>query len=220
MTKEEVRGLLQQTIDDPRGLRWKPERLDLLVQVVMDPLWTEILRIAPDLLSVTDTITPLTTPGYIDLAEGGGDLTERLFRIQEVVRNGREYGPTAYRDVVLEDDAVVLAPSYTYLRKGSRLYLFPFELTPEVELTYAYRPTRFTALEDEDPVVWPDGHDGAYIWKAAAAAVGKGVAEDPTTFDQWAREALFSMLSELERYYAGPITVEPSDPASVYGSVD
>ena len=217
MTKEESRDLVQQLIDDPSGARWAPGRLDLLIQMTVDSLWVEIFRIVPEYLSYKQTLTTLTSPGYVDLSSDG-DLTYRFYKLMKVTRSGYEYAPIDHRLIVLEDDEVKVGYNRTYTRMGSKLYLFPLELTPEVEVTYTYRPAAFTLLDDGADVEWPDGHEAVYIYMAAAAALGKGAAEDPTMFKEMAEEARRRMVAELERYYPGPTTPFPSGSALAFGS--
>ncbi len=68
LTKAQYRTLTQQWLDDPSAKFWTAANLDLLIQVTQDSLWTDILEKSPYYVSQLDTLTSLTTPGYIDLA--------------------------------------------------------------------------------------------------------------------------------------------------------
>lgn len=205
LTKAQARTLVQQWIDDPSGVRWPASSLDLVVEQTLDDLWTDVLDTAPMLTSKLDTIT-LTAPGYVDarLVADGGQLSERLYRIQDIVRDGRAYRETDARDVLLSNSAEVV-PTSTYARYGDQFWLLPLSTSSTVEFRYSFKPTRFSLLSEAAYVPFPEGHESAYVFEAAARALDKGTAEDSTALSRRAAIAYQRLLSGVTRNSRGPL---------------
>jgi len=216
MTKAQARAIVQQLIDDPNAARWSATNIDLLLQLTIDPIWTQIFQADPNYLYATERLTALTTPGYVNLASGG-DLTYRFFRVRSIVRDGQEYGPTDQRNIVMENSELITGRNYSYLKQGSKLYLFPFDLTTDLDFSYNYKPETLSTMEDTETIVWPDGHEGVFIFAAAAKALRKGAAEDPAGMLEESDRLKYLMLAEIEKYYPGPNTVFSADSSVSYG---
>src|SRR5438445_10276366 len=104
LTKANSRIMIQQMLDDPSAKRWSPTNLDTLTGLILDNLWSDILDAAPYYNSNYQQINlPLHVPGYIDLrlAADGGDLNQRLYRLQQVIADGRHYFAKDPRDFLM-----------------------------------------------------------------------------------------------------------------------
>jgi hypothetical protein len=212
LTKAQIRTAVRQQIDDPSAARWTDPNLDILIGMVYEDGWQDILEWAPFYTSQLDTITPLLTPGYIDFAAtgGAGQPTKRFFAAQKITRSGREYVYAPSSVLVLEDNALVtpvVGLDGYFTSFGKQLWLFPLELTPEVELRYSYRPGLFSALADGNAVEWPEGHESALVFESAARAMTKGDAESMAQLKQLAVDAWERMRSSLHRVQV--VTREP-----------
>lgn len=207
-TRSAIDGLVAQWLDDPSNVRWSAANLKAVISMVYDQLWGEMLEIATWLLSYTDAVTSLTSPGYINTASGG-DLTYRLFRIQKITRDGREYTEARPAQVSIDfaGGTEISAPDYTYSHIGDKLYLFPFDTTTDVDVTYSYLPPEYEDLGDAVEITWPQGHDLALVLEAAAFALVKGAAEDPTPLLLMAERAKNRMMSAIKRRRIGPLSV-------------
>lgn len=197
--KGELRTVVRTLLSDQAGHRVGGGVLDLLTEAVMDPVWMEILDRRPYFVSQLDTVTTLTSPGYINAASGG-HLTKRLFRIQDIVRSSQSYAPLDPRHVMLEDNELQAAndrQSYVYIVLGPQIHLFPYETTPEVEVRYSYLPTKYTGLADSAVFEWPEGHELA-LALAVAAKVDRGLKDE-------ADEQLGAMFSAVTRVQQGPV---------------
>lgn len=199
--------MVRQWLDDPNAVRWSDANLDMVIQLVIDDLWTDLLDMNPQLTSQLHTFTTVNTPGYIDLRQTthGGDLTQRFYRVHEggVVRGSRQYVPREPSDTVIEEDTGIVYESYTYYVQGDFLWLFPLSTSDQVELRYSYKPTQYTSLTDGMVVPFPEGHELAYVLTAAALAMPKGAAEDPSTLQMMADKAVHKLLAAVRRQTHG-----------------
>jgi hypothetical protein len=216
LTKAQARSMIREWTDDPQAKRWSDARLDLATQMVLDDLWTDLLDVQSGLTSQLHTITSITSPGYIDLrlTDIGGQLTQRFYRVQHLTRGGREYRPIDSRDVLIEDNAAIVAPDFTYYILGDQLWMFPLDTAEEVELRYSYKPVAYTSLAEGNSVQFPEGSDSAYILAASAIAMAKGNVEDAAQLIVLSREARDRCIAAIRRQYHG-MTVPFSTGTSV-----
>lgn len=200
LTKAQVRAAVAQAIDDPSAARWSAPNLDVLISGVYDNLWGDILEWSPRHVSQLDTLSGvgITTPGFIDLDVAP---SKRFLRVQKLVRDGLRY-TYAPSDLFVIEDNELKAPTslvadgyFTFL--GRQLWLFPLELTPEVELRYSFLPPSFTGLADGTAISFPDGHESALIYEAAARAFTKGDAESMQQVRTLATDAIARLRSSL-----------------------
>lgn len=224
LTKANARTLVRQWLDDPDGQFWSNTNLDLLISLVLDDLWSELLQVAPGWRSTLDTIATgsISAPGFIDLSSSG-PLTARFYRIQSVTRDGREYGEIDPRDVVIEDSAVVVntSASRSYFVRGEELWLFPLDdSTEEVELRYSGFPASFDGLAEAASVVFPDGYESAYVLEAAGRAMLKGDRENGERLLGMARRSFERALARVSATAAGPATPWLASAPESWGSID
>lgn len=192
--------------------------LDVLTQLVIDELSSEILDESPWFIS---QLMPLisayfTSPGYIDLTPSAGPLTKRFYRVQKVTTSsGQEYGAGSARDVVTYSSTDVSSQRFTYVVMGSQLWLFPLSATTDIELRYSFLPAAFTTLLDTATVPWPDGFDSVYVHEVVARL---------TADMNWSNRhhaihaAAFGRLkSRTKREYIGPAVMAVSDSPSEWG---
>lgn len=207
-TRSAIDGLVAEMIDDPDNQRWSAANLKAIISMVYDQLWGEMLEIASWLLSTTESETSLTSPGYLDVGNGG-DLSNRLFRIQKVVRDDKEYTKAQPTSVSIDsaNSEIIYAPDYTYFFFGSHLYLFPLDTTTDVDVTYSYYPPEYEDLGDAAEITWPQGHDLALVLEAAATLLIRGGAEDPSGILALAERAKQRMFSAIKRRELGPLFV-------------
>ena len=217
LTKAESRTLIQQLIDDPDAARWTADNLDILASVTLDKFWAELLIEAPYLRSTLQTLTSLNAPGYINIAPGG-DLSERFFRVQKITRNGTEYSPGLQKDFVIEDEAFLASQRSQYFRLGSQLWLSPLDTTTDVEIHYSSHPAMYDGLGESATVVWPDGHEEAWIYAVAARALGKGAAEESAMFKTISDDALRLCRASVKKLYPGPMPMITTDSPVSWGS--
>ncbi len=213
MTKFDFRQLIRSALDDPKQARWVDELLDLFTGLTLDSMWGELLQIDAFVTNQVDTLTSLTSPGYIDkrlssLPSGfSGDLTQRLYRIKSIVRNGRELEEGDARNFVLENDILLAGfhPSYWHL--GDRIYITPLNLVDDVEISYSFKPSSYNILGDSDDVVWPDGYETAPIYETAGRMLTKGGAEDNQGHLVIADSEFSRLKSAVQRKSLGPIMI-------------
>lgn len=214
LNKVQIRALVRQLIDDPAGKLWSSPNLDLLSEGCLDELWGELLDQFPWIRSTEAAIVPIA-PGYIDLSIDSL-LVTRLYRVQQVVRDGVIYRAVDQRDTLISNGVVLSAPSNAYTIFNEQLHLFPYSVST-VYLKYVSRPEPFTSLgpgsdpdSDEDDfltVDWPDGYHMAYIYDIASKAIEKGNREDSTMFGKRAEQAMFRLRAFLRRQSTGGSTM-------------
>lgn len=225
ITKAALRSAVRQLIDDPNAKRWTDTGLDVLIEGIYDDLYSQILDIAPYLNSQYQQIAlPLHSPGYIDLRQTlyGGDLTQRMYRIQQVIADGRQYFPKDPRDYLMTassntgDVTTIRADTgveqrYSYQFLGNQLWLHPLgQVTTFVEMRYSYR-TLFTSLTNGYTLDIPEGSTRAFVNSVATEAVLKGGAEETKEFRLARDEARNDLFSAIRRQYHGmtvPFTTE------------
>lgn len=208
LTKAQIRTLVQEVIEDSSAKRWSAANLDLLIQITQDSLWSELLDFDAYFVSQLDTLTSLTSPGYVDVATGG-DATKRFLRIQSIVRNGQEYTEVDRRDVVLEANTVKSHPRgvpYAYVKLGKQFHLLPYDTADDVEFRYSYYPTAFDSLADGTAVEWPEGHEAALVYETASRALSKGDTDDITQVAAIAAIEWQRLINAIRKSSHGPST--------------
>jgi len=209
--------MTRQYLDDPVAKRWSDPNLDLAIQLVLDDLWGDILDIAPYLTTQYQQLSvPLHVPGYIDLrlTANGGDLTQRFYRLQQLVADGRHYFAKDPRDYLLVastntgDMSTVRAnveQRFTYEFLGDQLWLHPLgAVSTFVELRYSFRPKAFTTMIDGDNIPFPEGSEHCVVLLAAADAMVKGNAEEAGQMFSAGEAARQRMINSIRRQYHGP----------------
>lgn len=218
LTKATYRTMIQQYFDDPNAARWSAANLDQLTSLVYDELWVSILDTNAYWNMQYDTINlPLHPPGFIDLRTtgDGGDLSQRFYRLQQCIADGRHYFAKDPRDYLMVasvagDPTTIQASTgieqrFSYQFLGSQLWLHPLgNVTTFVELRYNFRPPIYTTLADGAIVNFPDGCEHAIILATAVHAMAKGNAEDTMQLRQFAAEAKQNLLDNVRRRYHGP----------------
>lgn len=218
LTKAQVRTQVRQMIDDPSAKRWADSALDQAIELVLDDLWGEILDMAPYINTQYQQIgLPLRAPGYIDLRQTayGGDLTQRFYRLQQVIADGRQYFCKDPRDFLmvassLTNDVSTIRAStgieqrFSYQFLGNQLWLHPLgNVTTFVELRYNFKPTAFTALTNGTILDTPEGSSRAIINLAAAETLVKGNVEEASQFRSMGLEAKQLLFDSVRRQYHG-----------------
>lgn len=217
LTKLQYRTVIQQYLDDPGAQQWSSTNLDILTQLVLDDLWTDMLDMCPYLTSQRDTIAALHSPGYIDLRlTATGDLSQRLYRVQSVKNATQSFNIKDPREVFLGagDTTVVSANGYTYDIKGDQLWLYASNTsfaTGSIDIRYSYKPAVYSGLADGTSVTFPEGAELAPILLTAASAMAKGNEEDNIQLTRMALDAKQRLMSQIRRKYHGmivPFTTE------------
>lgn len=216
MKKAEVRTLVRSMLDDESREIWSDATLDMLIEIVLDDLWADILDTSAWSTSQLDVLTSLVSPGFVDLRPivDGGQLTQRFYRIQSVVRNGYTYSYTDPRHNLIDNNLVLIGGPYTYSVYGYQLYLFGpngLELTPSVEVRYNYRPAKFTGLAETDIMPFLDGQESALIYLAALQAMSRAKVEAKQGLAMLAEQSRQRMMSSVRRQYVGPIVPFSTD---------
>lgn len=212
LTKAQFRTMVRAYIDDPSGKRWDTASLDIAIQMVLDDLWSDLLDQNTYLTSQLHTITSLISPGYIDLrlTTQGGQLTQRMYRIQSVKSNQRIYYPKDPRDILLTagDLGVVVSSAFTWTVYGDQLWLFngntAFGDAP-VDLRYSFRPTPYTSMSEGSTILFPEGSESAGVLTAAASTMSKGSVEDNNQMLALAEKSRQRMLNAVRKQSFGPI---------------
>lgn len=220
-TKANTRILIQQLIDDPDAKLWSADNLDLLTQLRHDALWIEFHDFQAWFTSQLDTLTSLTSPGYIDSRlTSTGDLSKRILRIQAITRNSRQYVLSDARNFTIESNVLKGrsgADHFTYTRLGDQLHLFPYNTADDVEIRYAHLPTAYDGLADGTDVDWPEGHEMALISDVASWAMAKGGGEDVVQMRDMAKMEKFKLIDHIARSAVGPLIPFYSDDPAVWG---
>jgi hypothetical protein len=221
LTKANARSLIRQIIDDPNATLWTNANLDQLAELAIDEMWGDLLSWSPWLTSQLDTITSLTSPGFMDLriTGSGGALSKRFHRLQSVVRGGTTFTKYDPRDTIVELNAEVYAPQDSYIFLGDQLWLFPLDTTTDVEIRYSFKPTAFGSLADGDAVTWPDGHDLAYVYEIASSAIVKGDREDNNKISRIADRSWNRLLDAVRKRQIGPIVPWTPDSPHEFGGI-
>lgn len=233
LTKAQVRSQVRQMIDDPNAKRWTDPSLDALIEGVHDDLYSDMLDVAGYFNSQYQQISlPLHAPGYIDLRQTiyGGDLTQRFYRLQQCIADGRHYFAKDPRDYLMvaaapitggvadirADTGVEQRFSFQFL--GNQLWLHPLgQLTTLVELRYSYKPQAFTSLTNGYIVDMPEGSYRALINLCAAEGLQKGNAEDANNFRAMGEDARQKLLNSIRRQYHGATQVWTGDGSNSWG---
>lgn len=215
LTKAQVRTLVREYLDDPSSQRWSDVSLDLAIQLVLDDLWGDILDAAPYLTSQYQQIASLHSPGYIDLrlTSQGGDLSQRFYRLQQLVADGKHFFAKDQRDYLLtastntNDTTTVRGDveqrgSYQFL--GDQLWVHPLgDVGTFVEIRYSFKPTAFTQLTNGSSVPFPEGHEHSLILLSAAHAMIKGNVEEAGQLFKAGEDARQRLLNAIKRQYHG-----------------
>lgn len=229
LTKLQIRRAVRQYLDDPSAKRWSDDDLDQLIQFIIDDIWGDMLDVAPYLTTQYQQIAlPLHVPGYIDLrlTMYGGDLTQRFYRLQQLIADGRHYFAKDPRDYLMTassntgdvttiraDTGVEQRFSYEFL--GEQLWLHPLgQVTTFVEMRYSFKPLGFVQMSDSLSVPFPEGHEHCIALLAAGHAMSKGNAEDATQLIKLGEVAKDKMINSIRRQYHG-MTV-PFTPQNQY----
>jgi hypothetical protein len=158
---------------------------------------------------------PLHTPGYIDLrlTINGGDLTQRFYRLQQLVADGRHYFAKDPRDYLLTastntgDTSTVKADveqRFSYQFLGDQLWLHPLgSVSTFVEMRYSFKPISFTQLTDGQNVPFPEGSEHCAMLLAAADTMIKGNAEEAGQMFSVGEAARQRMINSIKRQYHG-----------------
>lgn len=221
MTKSDGIVLVRQLADDPDAKRWGASAFELLATVAMDSLWSDLLDDQEWLTSQTDEDLVPIAPGYLDLlpTADGGQLSRRLYRIQSVYVDDREYGAARPQESIVGGGIASVYEHSTYLQLGNTLYAFPLSTTP-ITIRYSYRPPLWSSLVAGDDIVWPDGFDMAWVARVASLMMHKGGAEDTKDMLRLADEELARLKRAIKRTYVGPITIFNPDGGPIsWGSV-
>lgn len=199
LTKGVVRTAVQAAINDAGGDTWSTSDLDQLISLVEDTLFSVLLEHWPWLTSVLEATVGVSNTVALSVL-----VSQRLFAIQKVLDNdvSTEYKPALYGEA--------FASPYYYVLGGSIVSASPGFSTHNVRVTYSYLPARFTGLATDNTVLpdYPEGHEGALIYLAAAWALAKG---DQESIEQVARIADFqvdALLKHISRRY--PVPVQPN----------
>lgn len=225
LTKAQLRTSVRSYLDDPDARRWTNPELDLIIQFVLDDLWSDMLDVAGYLTSQYQQITTLHAPGYIDLrlAIYGGDLTQRFYRLQQVVANGQQYFAKDPRDYLLTAASatgdvtsirgiVEQRGSYQFL--GDQLWLSPLADNGSlIEIRYSFKPTAFSQMTDGTSVPLPEGQEHGIVLLAAGHAMAKGNAEEATQLLKMGEVSREKLMNSIRRQYQGmtqPFTTQDS----------
>jgi len=232
LTKAQVRTAVRQMIDDPNSKRWSDPALDQLIELVLDDIYGDILDVAPYFNSQYQQIPTLHAPGYIDLRQTiyGGDLTQRLYRVQQVIANQRMYVLKDPRDYLLiaqqttgnisdVSDVQGVAQQYSMEFLGNQLWLHPLSTTTSAEIRYNYKPTAFTSLTNGSIVDMPEGSYRGLINLSAAEALPKGNAEEAQQFREMGNDAMTKCLNSIRRQYHGMTVMFAGDSPTSWGGV-
>lgn len=221
LTKTQARDLIRQVIDDPAAAMWSDVNLDLLIELSLDEMWGEIFNYSPWFKTQLDTITSLTSPGYLDLrtVANGGALSQRFHRLQNVVRGGRSLTKYDPRDSIVELNKEVYAPQDSYTFFGDQLWIFPLDTSADVEIRYAFKPAGFTTLSAGNPVIWPDGHESAYVYEIAARAIVKGDRESNQTILSIAGKSWDRLIDMVRKRQIGPTVPWANDSQHEFGGI-
>lgn len=232
LTKAQVRSQIRQLIDDPNAKRWNDDALDALIEGVHDDLYGDMLDTAPYFNTAYQQISlPLRAPGYVDLRQTfyGGDLTQRFYRLQQCIADGRQYYAKDPRDYLMTasvpDGNITsiradqgVEQRFTYQFLGNQLWLHPLgALTTFVELRYSFKPVSFTSLTNGYIVDMPEGSYRALVNLCAADAMPKGAAEDAAVFRSMGEESRQKLLNSIRRQSHGATQIYTGDTPWSFG---
>lgn len=204
LTKGQIRTAVRQQIDDPGAARWSDANLDILITVVQDAIWQQILDSFPDYLTVEETETT-SAAGKVALSALTGG---RFYRIQRILNPSNiPLHPILFNEAV---------PQGAYYILGGNIVTVPVVNAANVTINYSYLPTRFNDLANDNTAVtdWPEGHEGALIFTSAAIALTKGDAESMNQLAVIANAMLDSMVTHIARRY--PVVASVRQPSITF----
>jgi len=226
--------MVREYLDDPNGKRWSDTNLNIAIQFVLDDLWSDMLDVAPYINSQYQQIPlPLHTPGFIDLklTAFGGDLTQRFYRMQQVIADGRHYFPKDPRDYLMVAQSLTNDPStiqastgieqrFSYQFLGDQVWLHPLgAVTTFVELRYNFRPVAFSQLADGTTLPMPEGSEQSLVLLSAAYAMGKGNAEESMQLQALGEQSRQRLMNSIRRQYHGmTVAFSPENPWAYGGT--
>ena len=214
MLKSAVRTLIQEQMDDASASRWSAANLDLLTETVYDEGWSEMLDQHMWLNSFRQIITAtgnLTSPGFLDTSVAGNILTNRLYRVQKVLRDSQEYSPADASDHLIDqaNSDHLTGGERRYFFIGDQLWFTPLNVvSDDIDLRYSFYPASYDGLADNVAISWPDGHEKALIYRVAINAMAKGSAEDVKELEILEFRAWQALRRYLRRRTPGPLTMD------------
>ena len=226
LTQLQSKTLIQQWMDDASNTRWSdtgtPSNFELAAAKIYDQGWSELLDEAPWARSTRQVITAatFTDPGYIDTAVGG-DLTGRFFRVQKIFRGGREYSPEMIDEFVIDqaNDSIIVGVGDHYFFIGDQLWLTPLDDSNEaMDIRYSSLPADYAGLTDGGAISWPEGHELAFVYRAAYELMGKGNVEETEELRSNAKQSWKQVLRYVRRRYPGPRVMRASGDPLDWGS--
>lgn len=217
ITKTQAIGFVRDILDDPFGQVHVDTDITLLISATIDEMWSDILDVSPFYRARQDTITAVNS---IDLrtVTAGGDLTNRLYRVFDVIRDNKSLLQVHPLDVLRTNAAEIVSPDSSYYILGDTLVMFPVK-TANVEILYSYRPDAFSSLGTNDPVDWPDGHEMAFVYEAAARAMVWGDREDNEKIREMASLSWNRLISMVRRRTGVPIQPRDTQSAQSWGGI-
>lgn len=211
-TKAQATTVIRDWLDDPSGVRWAPASFDLQVSMILDGLWRNILTALPRTRVARATVA-LASPGVLDVST----LDSRFHGLISLVRDGRHMSEVNQKDVVVEAGVAIVSEQDTYMKLGDELHIFPYTYPSTVELVYSYIPPVFSGLADGAAVVWPEGHELAYVLRVAGLLSLKGNVEDSNQMLIMAEREWLAMMSTLTGQTPGGQSMFLADSATSWG---
>lgn len=226
ITKGTLRTNVLEYMDASGAGRWDSTpggTVDLRISSVFDQLWRQLLGVNRFYRVAKRTPTSNASGRYLlsDLNGGSGDSLQRLYRIINLIIDGREYtGPVVLSDWALTDqlgdgDILGAGTSYVWYQEGSAINALPFQPLKHADAVWVnWLPQRPAALSADDVAVdWPDGYEEILVVRSAARLLMKGGAETQASYElkQEIQGDLDAMMLDVARIGAGPQT---------YGFVD
>lgn len=221
LSKGALRTITRALLRDNEKQAWHDSILDIIIGQSLDSLASNILDFAPDTFFARQIIPA----GTFDPDNGTYNLTllnNRFFKMTSVVRNRQEFYPVGDASITLDPtvngpSGVVTAPTFSYSIRGNSIWLFPFDNTQSVVLTYNYLPTDFLTLADTTSIDWPQGFEMIIAHDAAAQIVDDEFRT--TKFTNLRNEKLDALYSKVKRQYSGPGVQNGVDDGLAWSSI-
>lgn len=197
LTRVQVRTAFREAINDADGDAWGDTAADQLLSLVCDQLFAVLLTNWPWLTSVAEAEVPVASAIALS-----GLTSARFFAVQRVVSGSTEYKPKILGEAYS-------APGY-YILGGNIVTETPGVGVTSTTITYSYLPTRVNALASDATALadYPEGHEAALIYLAAAWALTRGDQESMAQIVRLADSAVDALLTHIARRY--PTPVQPS----------
>lgn len=195
--------------------------VDLRISSVYDRIWRRMLNANRFYrVSARTPTSDVITGKYLmsDLSIPSGDSAQRLYRVLQVIVDGRVLSQAQLTEWVF---AAEQSTGYVWYQEGQNLTALPLQVNKRADAIWVnWLPQRPSALSSDEVVVdFPDGYEEVLIVLSAARLLMKGGAETGAARDLRTEieEDYQELLQDVARVSTNPLMTTPLDSAFDWG---